>query len=368
MRKHPSISVVIVYLVEGPGVQCGIGTPPGWIALPDGVVEPIPKLLSVGSFEESNLFGVESVGSAGRQEPMTVHKREDGRGWYVHFVLTHLDGSKERVRKRSPVQTRRGAEEYERQLRTELSKPERKELKRIRLKDFAHEFLEIHVATKKKYSTQVTYESTIRVHLVPNLGDMWLHEISAKTIEKLQAKVGVDRSSKTVRNTIGVLSKMLHVAQTWGHILELPQIEFGKVVEPSFRFLDDRERRALLEATGKYWYGPIFAALQAGFRMGELWALEREQLFLDKAKIRIDRAVWRGVVGLPKHDKIRTVDIPPSLIAFLRNHLKVVPMSSRLVFPKVGGGMIQERKADTGLRRACVRAEVDPIGWHVLLH
>lgn len=290
---------------------------------------------------------------------MTVHKREGGRGWWVHFVFTYPDGSKERVRKPSPVQTRRGAEEYERQLRAEMSKPDRKELKRIRLKDFAKEFLEIHVAAKKKYSTQVTYESTIRVHLVPNLGDLWVHEIDAKTIEKLQAKVGVDRSAKTVRNTIGVLSKMLHVAQAWGHVRELPAVEFGKVVETGFRFLDDRERLAVLDAAGKYWYGPIFVALRA---------MEREQLFLDKAKIRIDRAVWRGVVGLPKHDKIRTVDIPPSLVAFLRTHLKVVPMSSRLVFPKVGGGMIQERKADTGLRRACVRAEVEPFGWHVLRH
>ncbi|MBI2377094.1 MAG: site-specific integrase, partial [Deltaproteobacteria bacterium] len=150
----------------------------------------------------------------------------------------------------------------------------------------------------------------------------------------------------------------------------LPEIVFGKVPVGPIRFLSEDESNRLLEAAGAYWYGPILWGLKTGCRQGEIWALERDQIDLQRARVRIDRAVWRKHVGLPKHDKIRDVDLPPSLVAFLKEHLKVVPLSSRIVFPKTGKGsqIRQERKASTGLNRACERAGIEPIGWHVLRH
>src|SRR5258708_19587725 len=40
--------------------------------------------------------------------------------WMIDVDFQHAGGMRTRVRKRSPVQTRRGAEEYERQVRQEL--------------------------------------------------------------------------------------------------------------------------------------------------------------------------------------------------------------------------------------------------------
>ena len=40
--------------------------------------------------------------------------------WLVDVVFQHPDGRKQRIKKKSPVQTRRGAEDYERQLRNAL--------------------------------------------------------------------------------------------------------------------------------------------------------------------------------------------------------------------------------------------------------
>jgi len=45
------------------------------------------------------------------------------RTWIVDFVFEHANGRVERVRKVSPVPTRRGADEYERQLRAALLEP-----------------------------------------------------------------------------------------------------------------------------------------------------------------------------------------------------------------------------------------------------
>jgi hypothetical protein len=38
----------------------------------------------------------------------------------IDVVFTHPDGRRQRVRKKSPVQTKRGAEEYERSVRQAL--------------------------------------------------------------------------------------------------------------------------------------------------------------------------------------------------------------------------------------------------------
>src|SRR5258708_18739019 len=62
-----------------------------------------------------------------RRDPVTGKARQF---WMVDIVFEHADGRAERIRKVSPVPTRRGAEEYERQLRTSLlrPRPERKEI------------------------------------------------------------------------------------------------------------------------------------------------------------------------------------------------------------------------------------------------
>ena len=51
-------------------------------------------------------------------------RKIDGR-WYADFRFQHADGSIERVRKRSPVQSKAGADEFEHQLRTALLAPNR---------------------------------------------------------------------------------------------------------------------------------------------------------------------------------------------------------------------------------------------------
>ena len=196
-----------------------------------------------------------------------------------------------------------------------------------------------------------------------------LEDIDAHRIEAFKARLAAKgRAASTVRNTLGVLSRMLHVARDWGYVTEVPRFNLPRVPVPRFRFLNDGECEALLGAAGPYWYPPAYFALKTGCRQGELWALERDQLDLEAGVVHIDRAVYRSRVGLPKHDRIRTVDLSPRLTAFLRQHLKVVPLKARLVFPTRQGTMRTERKADVGLRRAARRAGIVQFGWHVLRH
>ena len=300
---------------------------------------------------------------------MTTRK-DESKGWMIDLVFSHADGRRERVRKRSPVQTRRGAEEYERQVREELLNPtQRVEDESRTFEDYAKEFESVYVAANLKHATQITYESSLRVHLVPEFGSLLLSEITESRTERFKAKMMVaEPAPKTVRNTLGVLSRALHIAKRWGYLVEVPAIHMPKIPAPRFRFLSEDDVRALLVTAGNYWHVPIFFALMTGCRQGEIWALERDQLDFDNATVRIDRAVYRGKVGLPKHDKVRNVDLSPGLVRILREHLKVAPLATKLVFPNTEKRMRLERKADVGLRAAARRAGLEPFGWHVLRH
>src|SRR5439155_8104245 len=121
-----------------------------------------------------------------RGNPMSVRreKRRDGRTaavrefWFVDFVFEHPDGRHERVRKVSPVQTRRGAEQYERELRQALLDGSRKERKEApRFAEFAQEFLDVYAATNNKASTLSAKKSAFKHHLLPAFGRMRLDEI-----------------------------------------------------------------------------------------------------------------------------------------------------------------------------------------------
>ncbi len=286
--------------------------------------------------------------------------------WTVDFWFEHASGKRERVRKAAPVNTRRGAEEFERQLRVEMLSPTVAE-KVVHFADYADEFESVFVKANLKYATQVTYESTIRYHLVPEFGPMLLGEITGQRVERFKAKLmGAETAAKTVRNTLGVLSRMLHVAKDWGYLTEVPAIRLPKVPAPRFRFLSDEDSRRLLEAADPYWRAPIFFALMTGCRQGEIWAMERDQVDLDNAMVRVDRAVYRGRVGLPKHDRVRTIELSETLTQNLREHLSTT--EGALVFASKEGGIRWGGQADAGLRKAAKSAGIEPLGWHVLRH
>jgi hypothetical protein len=74
----------------------------------------------------------------------------------------------ERARKVSPVQTRRGAEEYERQLRASLLQPPAITKEVPTLEEFKARYIENHAkANRLKASSIVCKESIFKNHLLP---------------------------------------------------------------------------------------------------------------------------------------------------------------------------------------------------------
>lgn len=75
---------------------------------------------------------------------MTVRKNRHGR-WMIDVKVEHADGQVTRVRKVAPVQTRRDAEAYEREVRRAILDGTREEQSETRevptFRDFAADYL-----------------------------------------------------------------------------------------------------------------------------------------------------------------------------------------------------------------------------------
>jgi integrase len=287
--------------------------------------------------------------------------------WYVDRWVTLPGQSPKRLRKRSPIQTKKACARYEEELVAAALCPSDDREER-RFSEFAVEFLENYVKVQCKYSTIVSYESALSEHLVPFFRNALLRDISQRDIAELQAALSEGRSKKTVRNITAVLTSLLRVGKQWGYVDALPTVTYPKIEPSKVRFLSLGECLKLERAASEYWRPMIHVARKTGLRLGELCALSWEQIDLDAGTIFVDRAVWRGRVSAPKHNKVRGVPLSPRTIEVLRGLHESAGRSGALVFPSTRGEIRLERKCDLGLRRCAQRAGLRPFGWHIMRH
>ncbi len=302
---------------------------------------------------------------------MTVRKTED-RGWFVDFVFRHPDGRRERVRATSPVQTRRGAEEFERKLREDLLEhPNRREEEKNKeevptLAAFAEEFIENYALTNNKPSEVRMKRSTLRYHLIPAFGRKRLDEIGAREIEKYKAdKLKTKISKKSINNHLTILRKMISVARDWEIIKNVPRVKWFRVPKAEFDFLDFEEAERLIAGAESEWVCMITLAIKTGLRQGELLSLRWDDLDLVRGRLMVKRAVWRGHEGTPKNGLTRDIPLSPIAVDVLKDqrHLRCP-----LVFCLEDGRQMNENHCRRPLYRACARAGLRRIGWHVLRH
>lgn len=291
--------------------------------------------------------------------------------WRYRVQLRLPDGSRRRVQGTPTRNTKEAAERAERdhinRLEDAIRNPKaaRKEAA-PKFETFAKTFLEISSAQNKPSAIEAK-ESILRVHLTPVFGRKPLDRIGFADIQDYVAsKTAKGLAKKTVNNHLTVLRRLLVVARKRGLIDVVPEIEWLKAPKPEFDFLDYAEAQRLIDGADEEWRPMIVVGLKTGLRLGELLALRwREDVDLVKGQIVVRRSVTRGVVTSPKSGKKREVDLGDEAIAALKGarHLK-----GDLVFCGGDGRMLGKNEVKWPLRRACRRAGLRQIGWHVLRH
>ncbi len=280
--------------------------------------------------------------------------------WLVDVVFEHADGSEQRVKKFSPVSTRRGAEEYERQIRAQLLAGTYGVARGVvpTLAEFAPRFLE-HADTNNKKSSARAKRQILDDHLAPAFGTWRLNQIGAGDVETFKAgRLRAGLAAKTINNILTVLGRLLGLAEEWDVIKRAPKIVWLRAGRPDFDFLTFDEAPRLVAGADSEWVPMIQLVLNTGLRQGELLALRWD--CVGPLALQVRRAVWRGKEGTPKGGRSREVELNDTA----RRALASLPGGrTGYVF---GGATPGQCKWP--LYRACSTAGLRRIGWHVLRH
>jgi len=293
--------------------------------------------------------------------------------WWVDFQVRGR-----RYRLRSPDNHRDGAVAYEHVIRRRLADdkpvylptdPRSRTLEQARpqrFAAFASEWFETYVKTNLKPSTQRGYAGALARYILPYFGRYEIDAITTELIETFKARGQRDElTAKTINNALSVLRRALTEAMEWGLLEKLPRFKFLKTAPPTFDFLHPSESDALMSAVTKEpWRTMVRCALRTGMRFGELLGLRWEDVDFERNVIVVRRNVVDGNDGTPKNNRFRMIPMAPSL----RDELRAMPRRADRVFVLADGRTPNRWSAIEALERACERAGLRRIGWHVLRH
>lgn len=262
---------------------------------------------------------------------MSTYKNSDGR-WMID-VQIRLPGKRRpvRVRRVSPIQTRRGAEQYEREVRVRVldgtfdqDQPEAEPAPT--LAQWAETFVTDHSEAKRlRPGTIREQRAAFRLYLIPILGaSTRIDTIGTPHFERVRRGIAVrGLSPKTMNNTLAVLSRAVRFFyERQG--LDAPRFDACRVKVPQTlpKFWTPEQYESLVAAaTG---LGPEALALvllmgDCGMRTGEVVALEWSHVvWRPEPQIVIQRAYNRGHWDLPKNGRVRTVPMTTRTATALR--------------------------------------------------
>jgi integrase len=297
------------------------------------------------------------------------------KAWEVDVVFEHPTGRVERVRKRSPVNTRAGAERYEREVRAALQEGTRGVIQEVKtvptLSEFEERFL-TDAQTNNKTSTIKSKRDILRKHLVPHFGTWRLDQINDEAITKYKGqKLAEGQSRKSVNNHLAVLFRLLALAKKWGDLVSIPDMELLRLPDPETDFLTFEEAERFVQAAkgDGQWEAMIVVALNTGLRLGELCALRWDSVDLKGGRIVVRHNLVRGEIGTPKSGRSREVPLNRKASEALKAQ-RAARVGPPYVFCNEEGGLWSSYNAPTqAISRISTRAKLGrPVGWHMLRH
>jgi len=296
---------------------------------------------------------------------MAVRKRKDS--WYIDF-RTH----RKRYRKKSPDNTKAGAEGFEALVRRRLTNGEdpfgsqADDDPVMAFADFAVRFIETYAKTNNKPSEIRQKQLIMQASLIPFFGKYKLDKISSMLVEDFKAKRKQGGlAAKTINNHLAILRKCLNIAQEWTGLEKIPKIKPLKVPPYKFDFLSEDESETLVHSFEEsLWRDLTFTALKTGLRFGELIALNWEDINLESRTICVRHSLVNGLMESPKNNKARYLPMTYGLCDVLSQRKQ----KKGFIFCDDNGEPLKHERARRVLHRQCKLIGLRKVGWHMLRH
>ncbi len=198
-----------------------------------------------------------------------------------------------------------------------------------------------YVIPFSKAKTIACYKSIITNHIVPLLGEYELEEVNSLLIQRVTTEllkngsVKADRglSAKSVNLIITIIQSSLTTASEQGLIAteQIGKIRRPKAKEQRIQSFSLKEQRLIEESIIKSKNPKLFGivlCLYTGLRIGELLALEWNDIDFHKLELSVTKSCADGIMkngkygritDTPKTDtSIRIVPLPKQLVPFLK--------------------------------------------------
>lgn len=300
---------------------------------------------------------------------MTV--RRINNSWWIDIRHAHV-----RYRKKSPDDSKSGAQAYDALLRRRLVKgepldlmqPDKKQKEREqKFEEFAWQWFEIYVQNNNKHSEISHKKYALRSNLVPFFGKTQIDKISTLQVEQYKSKkLGDGVGKKTINNHLTVLSTCLHTAQDWFDLPKIPKIKKLKIPPLQFKFLSFEECDLLLLHLEGVWREIVFTALKTGLRIGELKGLRWPDINWNNRTLTVKHS-WcdykKGLVS-PKSNKDRQIPLTDELYETLLQRRQ----AKGFIFLDEQKQSFNTKTLNQKIIRACKTADIQEITCHALRH
>ena len=280
----------------------------------------------------------------------TIRQRADGR-WEGRYVIGYDDKGYPKT-KNVLAKTKRECAEKLQKLKEELGGIKSDKVKPdMRFGDWLEYWYETHSKPKIRPTTQLGYESRIRLHIVPEIGNIPLNKLTQNDLQQFYARLkkngrktltelfGEGLSDRMVRMCHATCRTALERAVQDGLIRTNPAIGC-KLPPKKAREMQvlgrDELQRFLIQAQAEGYYELFLLDLATGLRRGELMALQWEDLDFETGVLNVNKQVYavNGEIQFsePKtKNSIRKIVLPSSVVEVLREYKKTV--NSRWMFP-----------------------------------
>lgn len=204
-------------------------------------------------------------------------------------------------------------------------------VEKITFSSYAELWMENYATIHTKPSTLYNYRSMLDSSLIPYFQDMPLTHVTTAEVQKyLSHKLSTGVKPATATKSLTLLKGMFNQAVEWGYLKINPAIP----VKPPRKVLAQVEPmtteqiKDFLGVFDGQWYAFFFTLIFTGMRLGEIRALQWNDIDWDNHSVRVRRSIWRGEFQEPKTKKgMRNIGMSPKLAEVLQEHRKTCPPS-----------------------------------------
>ena len=277
---------------------------------------------------------------------MSIHKRMAQSGnvsWVVRF--------RDPIPRERTFRLKGDAERFERRIIREMETGEYHDpsAKKITFGQWHERWWPTIETSERAPSTITGYESSLRIQVLPYLGDVPIKDLRKIHMEEWLGKLRkAGYSSSTIHIAKTAAGMALSSALDSGLITANPMtgLRIAKGTSKTRQALTAEQVELLAEAVGSWWRPFVLVLAYCGLRPGEAIGLRRRHLD-DLGRLTIEGAVTEHkgqlVEGDTKTHRSRLVQVPESVLMELKEHMSVhvADDSEAQIFSAPDGSMVR---------------------------